>query len=184
MTHRMIVDRQVSCTLLFLCFCAPIIAGAETVEPSPDLRDEVAAHLQTFTEALTARDFSTLEAMLAEDFSYREPGSPVLDKAALLERERRGASAGPVSEIDYTVLSAKEENGRISADVEMVFETRLPQDGETVLFSGSIAQTVLVVREPTGLKFLAVDVESQTLYRNGEPVGAEAIEEMHAGPQE
>ena len=168
-------------TIFSLPACETNVKPTTEYSNTTMLQAEVSRFLETFRTALEARDFATLETLLAEDFSYREPGSPVLSKSGLLARERRGASGGPVSEIEYDVLSASEANGVITSDVELQFETRLPKAGETILFNGVISQSLTAVRTPDGLLFRSVDVKSQRLFRNGEPVGAEAIEEMHAG---
>ena len=142
---------------------------------------EMTGLLNTFKDALEARDFETLENLLADDFRYQEPGTPALSKAQLLEREKRGASGGPVSEIEYSVLSVSEAGDILSSDVELKFETRLPKGEDIILFTGVISQTVTAARTNNGLLFKSVEVKDQQLFRNGEPAGAEAIEEMHAG---
>ena len=173
---------------VFFTFIAALALSAcdmpsEPVNTPPELRltEEVTGLLNTFKDALEARDFETLENLLADDFRYQEPGAPTLSKAELLEREKRGASGGPVSEIGYSVLSVSEAGDILSSDVELRFETRLPKGEDTILFTGVISQTVTAARTPNGLLFKSVDVKEQKLFRNGEPAGAEAIEEMHAG---
>ena len=153
----------------------------ELVLEETSLRSEVEVSLAVFKTALEGRDFETLEALLSDDFVYQEPGVPALSKEGLLEREKRGASGGPVSEVNYTVLNAKENNARIESDVQLSFETLLPKDGETIVFTGIIDQDLVLVRQDGDMLFQAVTVNGQELYRNGEPAGPEAIEEMHAG---
>lgn len=165
-----------------LAGCAPEPDSATVQENQNKLIVETEAFLTDFGEALMAREFEKLEPMLAEDFRYQEPGSPVLSKDQLLERERRGAAGGPVSTLEYKVIDAKEIEGPIVADVELTFETRLPEGEETILFSGEISQEVQMRRAGDVLQFVSVEVTEQQLFRNGEPVGTEAIEEMHAGP--
>ena len=171
-----------SYTLLILALFLLPASAAESA-PDAELKDEVAAFLEVFRAALVARDFDTLETLLSDDFSYKEPEVPAMSKEDLLERERRGASGGPSSEISYQVVAAKELEGLIESEVQFEFQTKLPKDDSVVVFSGLIAQDVSLIRTVDGLLFRSVEVKSQTLFRNGEPAGAEAIEEMHAGDE-
>ena len=168
---------------IIMLFAAACSDSQTKIDPStePALKSEMTAFFTVFKTALEVRDFDRIETLLADDFVYQEPGSPVLSKDGLLEREKRGASGGPISEVSYKVLSASEEQGVISSGVELRFETRLPKGDEVVLFTGVIAQDVTAVRAGDDLLFRSVTVREQQLFRNGEPVGAEAIAEMHAG---
>lgn len=151
------------------------------VSEEASLTSEVQTMLSVFKTALESRDFETLESLLSDDFVYQEPGVPALSKEGLLEREKRGASGGPVSEVNYTVLNATENDARIESAVQLSFQTLLPKDGETIVFTGIIDQNLVLVRQNGDMLFQAVTVDRQTLFRNGELVGPEAIIEMHAG---
>ena len=153
----------------------------ESFMEESSLTSEVETMLAAFKTALEGRDFETLESLLSDDFVYQEPGVPALSKEGLLEREKRGASGGPVSEVNYSVLDATETGARIESAVQLSFETLLPKDGETIVFTGIIDQDLILVRQEGAMLFQAVTVNGQTLFRNGEPVGPEAIVEMHAG---
>lgn len=154
---------------------------AEYASEEASLTSEVETMLSVFKAALEERDFVILEGLLSDDFVYQEPGVPALTKEGLLEREKRGASSGPVSEVNYTVLNVTENDVRIESAVQLSFETLLPKDGETIVFTGVIDQDLVLVRQEGGMLFQAVTVNHQTLFRNGELVGPEAIVEMHAG---
>lgn len=154
---------------------------AEYTSEKASLTFEVEAMLDVFKIALEGRDFETLESLLSDGFVYQEPGVPALSKGGLLEREKRGASGGPVSEVNYTVLNATENDARIESAVQLSFETLLPKDGETIVFTGIIDQDLVLVRQDGDMLFQAVTVNRQMLFRNGELVGPEAIMEMHAG---
>ena len=167
--------------LASLTACA-FFADNKTAGENPALRAEVVELFDRFESLLVSRNLDELESLLADDLSYSEPGVPVLSKAELMERERRSATANPVSTLEYDVISVKEAGDVIAADVTLDFETRIPQGKEEVLFTGTIEQTVEIIRKGDGLRFLSVTVTRQDLFRNGElAVGAEAIDEMHAG---
>lgn len=176
-------------TAALVPFLLGILFGCQTT--SNTLEQEALGFINEFKNALEQREFQRLDAMLAEDFTYQEPGSPVLSKLALLEREKRGASAGPVSTLTYTIIDASEKGDLVTANVQLEFETKMPNNDNPniesgsvssgTIFSGTILQVVVLRRTALGFEFKSVDVLSQTLFRNGQPVGAEAIEEMHEG---
>ena len=157
----------------------------ESSMPDPTSTSDaaVAALLKTFQSKLLARDFDGLEALMTNDFTYVGPDGAALDRAALLAREKQGASSQPVTEIEHRLVSVQGGSEQAEAIVEMRFRTVIGDGPSQVIYEGSGRERVALRREGPSWRFVRVAVEGHMLTRNGEAAGAEAIDEMHRGSQ-
>lgn len=148
-----------------------------------DRHQQIVALLETFQSHLLARDFAALEALMTECFSYVGPDGLALDRAALIAREKQGAASQPATEIEHRLISVEGGDEHAIALVEMRFRTVISDGTSQIRYEGQGRERVTLRRAGDRWLFAQVVVEGHQMTRNGEPAGAEAIDEMHRGVQ-
>ena len=147
-----------------------------------NIRQEITETFQQFQKILAARDFDAFRSLVAPDFAYTENGETfTLDQ--LIAREQQASKGQPESDMQWEIKDVQLENSIATVQVEGSFTTHITVEGKRLLYEGNLSETAKLkkesTKEPKQWRFIAVNLQVQTITLDGQPVDANMLDQMH-----